>query len=663
MSEISEYKNKNIFRQIFIGKRYSTLTSLNEQAKYLILNFVFMVAMVPLIFLGYTLLNVDFLRTIFDFSLAFLLLVCLFLLRSKFPLKVVPFVVVPIFGAYTLFLLMQGTLYLWTAVWIFTFPMIAIILCQMLAGTIQSLLVLAGAVAILYVPGIVKFSVHNDIRIRFISAYILIMSLAVIYERISMIKDQKEAALNAELAHERDVVQAELAHERDVVQTMQNNIHQGVFLMDSDIKILPGYSKPLISILSYYDSELAGKNFLDILAASLDIKQLHSMKGYFSMIFSKSKSVRVLESANPIAEFEYRIEDQLKILTTKFHLIEQSKTEPVIIGIIQDITREKEYERDLIAQREAQELEMKNIFDVLQVDPLVFNDFIEDTESNFNYINLILKDRSLTEKQVLTKFFQIVHAIKSNALILGLDTFGKKLHALENDIKVVSENKKITVEDVLGLTVKFENLLKEKDEYIKITKKIEAFKTSNQVDTILVSSLKKAVEKVSAETKKKVELKAGHVDIGILESRLRKPIKDILFQCVRNSIYHGIEPVDERIKKNKRPVGLLEFSIMNVNGKAELTFSDDGRGLVWEKIKARYIALHPETRAINKKTLLMAIFSPEFSTSEGTSAIAGRGVGLSLVKDLVKENNGAIKVNSSESGLTLKFIFPIPDAA
>jgi len=34
-------------------------------------------------------------------------------------------------------------------------------------------------------------------------------------------------------------------------------------------------------------------------------------------------------------------------------------------------------------------------------------------------------------------------------------------------------------------------------------------------------------------------------------------------------------------------------------------------------------------------------------------------VGLSLVKDLVKENKGAINVNSTDSGLMFKFTFPI----
>jgi len=414
-----------IIFSIFIGKRYSKLEKINDQAKYLILNFVFIVALVPLTYLGYTLIYADRTRSLIDFSMAALLLTSIVLLRTKLPLKAVPFIIVPLFGAYTLFLLRQGTTYFWTAAWIFAFPLIAIILCQMTAGLIQSLLVLAGAIVIMYIPGIMPPGVYmnKDVRIRFVIVYSLIMSLAVIYEIISMIKDRKEEALNAELARE-----------KDVIQTMQNNIPQGIFLMNTELSILPGYSKPLLSILSYYDSNLDGKNFLDLLQASLDVKQLQTMKGYFSMMFSKSKSAKVLETANPIAEFEYRVDDRVKTLTTKFTLIERTGDEPVIIGIIQDISKEKEFEKEMQSQREAQEMEMKNMFDVLQVDPLVFNDFIEDTDANFNYINSILKDRSLTEKQVLTKFFQNVHAIKSNALILGLETFGKQLHALEDDI-------------------------------------------------------------------------------------------------------------------------------------------------------------------------------------------------------------------------------------
>ena len=637
----------DILRLIFIGKRYSKLSNINDQVRYLIMNYVFMLASLPLLALGFSLIGVDKVRTIVDFSLAALLIISLIIMRLNVPLKIIPIVILSLFGIYCLYLVYEGNLNLWTAVWIFLFPAISIFLCQMTVGLIQSIIVFIITSVILFLPATVV-PIDSQIRSRFIIAYVLLMGLTIIYERMSMLKDQKEEALNAQLAHE-----------RDVVRTMKDNIQQGIFLMDTELKILPQYSRHLISILSYYDSDLDGKNFLDILSSSLDTKQLQTMKAYFGMIFSKSKSAKILESANPISEFEYKTGDQVKNLSSKFYLIEQTKSEPVIIGIIQDISREKEFEKELQEQKKAQELEMKNMFDVIQVDPLVFHDFIEDTESNFNYINTILKDKSLTERQVITKFFQNVHAMKSNALVLGLESLGNKLHVLEDDIKSVSAQSEIEVDNILTLAIKLEQIMQEKDSYNKIIKRIEAYKTSNQLDSVLLHTLSKAVEKVSADTQKKVVLKSGQVDMNILESKLRKPIKDILFQCIRNSIYHGIEPVEERIKNNKKPEGLLTFSIKNVNGNAEIAFSDDGHGLDWEKIKAKYLNINPNATDTSKKKLLSLIFTPEFSTSADTTSVAGRGVGLSLIKDLVKEHHGSIKVDSSEAGLTLRFILPL----
>ena len=643
-------KNKSIkstLRSIFLGNRYSGLTSINDQVRYMTMNSIFMIVSIPLIIIGISLVRIDMVRAMIDFGIAFICITSLLFMRSKVSLRLIPVIPVTFFGLYCLFLLYQGALNLWVTIWVFLFPLVSIFLLQMTLGIIESVVIFVVSVLFLYTP-IAPVSPVNDIKVRFLTAYFLILSLTIVYERISMLKDKKEASLNAELARE-----------RDVIQTMKDNIQQGIFLMDKELKILSQYSKPLISILSYYDSELAGKNFLDILAVSLDAKQLQTMKGFFSMIFEKSKSERVLEAVNPISEFEYKLDDQVKYLSTKFRLIEQANSEPVIIGIIQDITREKEFDKELKAQRLAKEMEMKNMFDVIQIDPLVFRDFIEDTEANFNYINAILKDKTLTEKQVVTKFFQNVHAIKSNALILGLETFGLKLHELEDDIKAVLAAEKVNVDDVLSLAMKLETIMQEKDSYIKIINRIESYKTSNRLDSVLVYSLSKAAEKLAAETKKKVELKSGQLDIGILESSLRKPIKDILFQCLRNSIYHGIEPADDRIQKNKKPLGLLAFSIRNTDGKAEIVFSDDGHGLEWDKIKDRYIKLHPNVTAVDRKILLSSIFAPEFSTSEETTTVAGRGVGLSLVMDIVRENHGSIKVDSSEAGLTLKFLFPL----
>ena len=641
-------KIKSILLSIFLGNRYFGLTNVKEQVRYMTMNWIFMVAIIPLVILGITLIEVDMSRTIIDFGIAFLCLVALIMIRSKIPLKFVPVFPVTIFGAYCCYLLYLGDLNFWAAIWIFAFPPIVIFLCQMTVGIIESIIVLIVIVLLMYSP-LATVVAAEEIRMRIIGAYFLISSLSVIYEWISILKDRKE-----------DELKAELAQERDMIQTMKDNINQGIFLMDKDLFILPQYSSTLVTIFSYYDSDLEGKNLLDILNTSLDSKQLQIMKGYFAMVYSKTKTAKVLEAANPISEFEYKVDGDTKYLSTRFNLIEQKNSNPIIIGIIQDISREKEIERELQNQKEAQEIEMKNLFDVIKVDPLVFQNFIEETDINFNGINALLKDRTLSEKQVVTKIFQYVHAIKSNALILDLESLANKLHVLEDEIKAVSNRDSVLINDILGLAVKIETFMQEMDSYVAITKKINTYKTTNQIDTILVSSMEKAAVKLASEVHKKVKLKAGDIDVNILESKLRKPIKDVLFQCLRNAIYHGIEPVDERIKKKKNPQGFLTFSIKNINGKAEVVFSDDGGGLDWGKIKKKYLDKNPEAKNIDKKNLLGLIFTPEFSTASETSSAAGRGVGLSLVRDLVKENNGTINVNSTESGLTFKFTFPLP---
>jgi len=637
---------KETLKRIFIGKKYYTLTNITDQARYLTLTCVFSLVMIPLTILGITLINVDATRMIVDFGLAAILFLCVILLRSKISLNILPIFPTILAGVYFLYLLTTGTLYMWVAVWGILFPLLAIFLCKMKIGVIQASAFLAVAIFILFAPNS-PLEIDSGIGFRYLVSYILCFGLTIVYELISIYKDKKEQLLNQSLTKE-----------KNIVQTMKDNLNQGIFLLDKELKILPLYSKSLISILSYYDSNLEGKNFLDILSTSLDTKQINIMKKYFNLIFNKSRNEALLEESNPISEFEYKLGDRSKILKTRFSIVEQPGQESTIIGILQDITAEKELEAELKSQREIKEIEIKNMFEVIQIDPFVFQDFIDDVESNFNYINSMLKDATLTEKQVITKFFQNVHAIKSNALILGLENFGNQLHELEDETKKVLDKRNIEIEDVLHLSLKLEIIMREKDSYVKMVNKIQTFKVTHQLDSILLYSLSKAAEKISKETQKQVELKHDNIDLDILKTNLRKPIKDILHQCVRNSIYHGIELPEIRIKKNKNPKGLITFSLKYVEeNKIELVFSDDGAGLDFQKIKERYEKLYPG-KTPDKKALISAIFNPNFSTSEDVNMIAGRGVGLSLIKDIVTENKGSIKI-SSENGLTFRFLFPI----
>jgi len=89
--------------------------------------------------------------------------------------------------------------------------------------------------------------------------------------------------------------------------------------------------------------------------------------------------------------------------------------------------------------------------------------------------------------------------------------------------------------------------------------------------------------------------------------------------------------------------------------------TDDGNGLDYKKIaiKAVQKKLIKKEDATNKDMLLKAIFMPGFSTAETETVHGGRGIGLNLVRDRIKEVNGTIKIRS-ESGKGTLFVITLP---
>jgi two-component system chemotaxis sensor kinase CheA len=305
---------------------------------------------------------------------------------------------------------------------------------------------------------------------------------------------------------------------------------------------------------------------------------------------------------------------------------------------------------------------------VIHVDPAVFGDFIDDTEYEFNIINKVLKDKSVSAKEVMVSIYQSVHAIKSNALILGLENFSGKIHELENTIRKFRDGGEITFENVLHVTVELEKIMKEKDKFRNIIGKIESFRTttggSNQRQDrhVLLETLSKACEKAAEDYGKNAVFGVDELDDSILEHGPRRTIKEVLTQLVRNSISHGIEMPEERKSKGKNSQGKIRLSITRKNGLIHLKLSDDGSGLDFEKIRKRALSLDliSKEEANDKNKLLKVIFSSGFSTAETADLHAGRGIGLNLVRERLGELNGSVKISSKPGkGTTFNLFIPI----
>ena len=589
-------------------------------------------------------------RGLMDLGVAAVCFITFFLLRTNLPRVITGLPCLALYGGLCIYLVYGGDIRGFAGLWVFSYPLIVIFILGMRAGIILSTLVFGAVTLLTLVRGLAQFHYGNPASFRIIAVYMLIFLLTIVFEASRMTKDRWLSVLTRALQTERDEITA-----------MKDNLKVGVFLMNQDFVIQPAYSKALEEVLA--TTELQNKNFIDLLADSIKSKEKETLKDYFGMIFNRSFDQSMLDDINPLRELTYKsIETgEERILDCGFAPVSRGEGETYILGTLQDITSEKELQDQLDEEEGKRQEEMRSLFEIVQVEPKVFNDFIEDSEYEFERVNDVLKDKKLSTNQVMVEIYQSVHAIKSNALILGLEGFGKKLHVLEDKIKNLRDLEKIPFEDVLHITVELEHIMREKDKFRETIDRILSFRGSGsgkQNEHVLIQTLTKAATKAAEDLGKKVRFVPREIDPVALESGSRRVIKEVLTQLVRNAVVHGIESSDERAAAGKEEEGQIHLSITIDDDKIHARLKDDGKGLDFEKIKKRALEMNlVKEEDADNKTLLRAMFMPGFSTADEVSVHAGRGVGLSLVQDRLKEAKGNLKVNTEPGKGTTFHIF------
>jgi len=176
------------------------------------------------------------------------------------------------------------------------------------------------------------------------------------------------------------------------------------------------------------------------------------------------------------------------------------------------------------------------------------------------------------------------------------------------------------------------------------------------------AKLPRIVRDLAHETGKKVELvmKGSETE---LDRQVLELIKDPLTHMVRNSVDHGIEPPDERVRVGKHETGVIALDAFHQGGHIVIEIGDDGRGLSMEKIKAKVLAKglasEAELSGLTEGQIQQFIFRPGFSTAEAITSVSGRGVGMDVVRTNIEKIGGAIEL-SSRPGFGSKFTIKIP---
>jgi len=126
----------------------------------------------------------------------------------------------------------------------------------------------------------------------------------------------------------------------------------------------------------------------------------------------------------------------------------------------------------------------------------------------------------------------------------------------------------------------------------------------------------------------------------------------------RNALDHGIERGDERQHTGKPRGGRIRIATKAVDEKFIIEFQDDGRGIDWDKLRAKAFAKGLPTA--NQEDLIDAMFIDGVSIRETADNRSGRGLGLSAVRQAARAMHGRIEVESDgRTGTLLRLVFPL----
>lgn len=170
------------------------------------------------------------------------------------------------------------------------------------------------------------------------------------------------------------------------------------------------------------------------------------------------------------------------------------------------------------------------------------------------------------------------------------------------------------------------------------------------------------VRDLSKELGKEIDLQMSGEETEV-DRTVIDEIGDPLIHLIRNSIDHGVELPEDRIKSGKPKKGTVILKAYPDGNNVVIEVEDDGKGMDTEAIKNKAIQKQlideREAKNLNDDDIINLLFEAGFSTADTISDVSGRGVGLDVVKSKIESINGNIEVQS-EKNKGSRFIIRIP---
>lgn len=272
----------------------------------------------------------------------------------------------------------------------------------------------------------------------------------------------------------------------------------------------------------------------------------------------------------------------------------------------------------------------------------------------------VLNEKTDMEKDSLSEENEHLPISKQSIMSVNLE----KLDLLQNIVGEIVIMESMVVNSVNSTGVDIDNFNKATRQLHKLTDELQDIVMSMRM--IQIAGVFQKMHRIVRDMNKKLDKNVELITIGV-ETEVDKSVIDNLAEpfmhLIRNAMDHAIEPIEERIAKGKEEVGKIVLSAENLGGEAVISISDDGRGIMRDKILAKAKEqglLKHQSNEYTDDEVNSLIMTPGFSTKESITEFSGRGVGMDIVRKSIEKVGGSIEVKSKQDeGTTFTIKIPL----
>ena len=483
----------------------------------------------------------------------------------------------------------------------------------------------------------------------------------------------------------------ELGRSLGLTDTIMGAVREGLFLLTPELAIEAKYSAATRQIFG--QEELAGADFLDLIRR-ITPERTHELTARFlRLLFNPAKTDSVIAKINPLKEVEASFPSrsgqlEQKFLTFTFERIREGGEIRHAMVTVADVTPRVLLAQQLKQSQQRMERQAELLLSVMHVEPQMLREFIEDAHTELESINALLREgrsavlsipeRNTYYRHLAEDIFKSVHTIKGTAAMLRIDYFAAAANRFEEKLAALRGRTILDGSDfvpiVLELSEMVDSLAEIRDVLARFAETQRSLKAaSGASDTEVLSALvTRFVDDLAEKSGKKVAVAFRAPGDLAIPFKYKSALRNVMAQLVRNSIVHGIETPAERQVAGKPEEGHILVAARQNNGNLEFLFKDDGRGIDYKQViervqelaKSEPSILEPlidrEQNRWKPDALDQMIFHPGFSTADQATEDAGRGIGMSAVRDALAKLGGRISLRQ-QSGQFCEFHIVLPN--